>query len=98
MPTPAVARTPMSHSHHEPLMKKPKKSAATRKTQTSLRMSEDTLNLARRKADEKGTTMSNVIRSALRLYCIVDDLPQEQLLGIVDKRTGQVLQAIFLTD
>lgn len=79
-------------------MKKPKKSAATRKTQTSLRMSEDTLNLARRKADEKGTTMSNVIRSALRLYCIVDDLPQEQLLGIVDKRTGQVLQAIFLTD
>ena len=60
------------------------------KTQTSIRMDEKTLLFARQKAQDKKTTMSNIIRSALNLYYMVDELPKTQRLAFLDARDGQV--------
>lgn len=68
------------------------------KTQTSIRMDEKTLLFARQKAQDKKTTMSNIIRSALNLYYMVDELPKTQRLAFLDARDGQVVQVVRLSE
>ena len=68
------------------------------KTQTSIRMDEKTLLFARQKAQDKKTTMSNIIRSALNLYYMVDELPKTQSLAFLDARDGQVVQVVRLSE
>lgn len=61
----------------------------------SVNLSEDVLNLLKSMAEERGTTVTEVLRHAIGVEKYVDDVKKENGKILVETSKGQVREVVF---